>query len=142
MYDDLGWETLIAGGLFKFGNGPQVSVWNANNHQVTILTLELALEALFRYMREQNDYGVAEFDIFDGANQVGSGRLTRGMEKRDNVDGEDDDDNDDDDIDGAGEDDIVAETNEVERRADGPTRVDIFGTKWYILIGVTAQMVD
>ena len=72
---DLGWQALIAGGLFTWGNGPQVAVWNANNHQVTILTLQLALEAVWGYMRENNNYVVAEFSVFDGANQVGEGYL-------------------------------------------------------------------
>lgn len=80
MEDDLGWDALIAGGLFHYGTDPQVLVWNANNHQVTVMTLQLALEAVFGYMRQTFNYGFAQFDVFDGANQVGAGYLLRDVD--------------------------------------------------------------
>lgn len=72
---ELGWSGVLHGGVFEFGDGPQVVMRNANNHQLTVQTLELALEAVFWYMRETFNYGVAEFSIFDGQNQVGEGYL-------------------------------------------------------------------
>lgn len=125
MADDLlGWNALIRGGRFKFGNGPQIVVQNTNNHQVTILTLQLTLEAVFRYMRETWDYGVGNFEIFDGANMVGEGYLVTHVERPRGA------------IDSAG-------THEMGRRENnGPHRVNVYGTDLYILIGITTQVVD
>ena len=54
--------------------GLLISIWNANNHQVTWGVAQAALEALGDYM-EQNGYGSVIFQIYDGANQVGRGSI-------------------------------------------------------------------
>lgn len=126
---DLGWTGLITGGMFRYGNGPQVAMWNANNHQLTIWTLQVALEAVFRYMRTTFDYGVAEFEIFDGANQVGKGYLITHSERRRDAHSHSAAD-----ADGA---------KELQRRAgDEAHRVNMGGTNRYILIGLTSQVFD
>lgn len=59
---------------FPSDEGLEVSIWNANNHQVTWGVLESALEALGDWM-EQYGYGSVIFQIYDGSNQVGRGSI-------------------------------------------------------------------
>lgn len=52
-------------------------IWaNANNHQLTYGVLQNALEALRSWMIFFNACGIIEYDIFDGGNQVGTGRCS------------------------------------------------------------------
>ena len=53
----------------------QLSVRNANNHQITYRVLNAAIEALDEYMTA-NGYGlVTALTIFDGSNEVATGTL-------------------------------------------------------------------
>lgn len=73
--EEIGYDRLIPGGMFSRGNSPKFTVWNANNHQVTWNTLHDALVALLNFL-EDNNYGSADFAIYDDKNKVGEGVLT------------------------------------------------------------------
>lgn len=66
----------IEHGLFDWqGNeGFTLQVWNTNNHKTTYGVLGVAIQALQRWVNS-NDYMKVDFDIYDGANKVGRGRL-------------------------------------------------------------------
>lgn len=70
-----GCETLLKGGLFSEGTSPKFTVWNANNHQVTWITLESTIKAVINYFQD-HDIGSADFWIYDGQNKVGEGVIS------------------------------------------------------------------
>ena len=61
-------------GSFKWNGvgGIQIAIVNANNHQLTFGVVGSVLVGLEGCM-ERNGYAEADFDVFDGANQVGTG---------------------------------------------------------------------
>ncbi|MCJ1305323.1 hypothetical protein MMC08_008137 [Hypocenomyce scalaris] len=73
-------DSLITEGVFSF-LGPAADgsaacalhVWNANNHQISWGVLLAATRALWDYMYNTGSFGGADFEIFDGGNQVGLG---------------------------------------------------------------------
>ena len=66
-------DTVISNGLFNWEyQGLSLMVWNANNHQTTWGVLGAAIEAIVGHMN-QNNFGGASFNIFDGSNEVGEG---------------------------------------------------------------------
>lgn len=66
----------LAGGTFTWVEEPlSIEVINANNHQTTWGVLGEALVALHDYMTVKNHVGAAEFTIFDGGTEVGSGAV-------------------------------------------------------------------
>lgn len=73
--EEIGYERLIPGGMFSRGKSPKLTVWNANNHQVTWNTLHDTLLALLKFL-EDNNYGSADFAVYDDKNKVGEGVLT------------------------------------------------------------------
>lgn len=52
-----------------------IDVRNANNHQCTYGVVHSAVTALMDYMLTENDYGLMDFEVWDGDNQVGVGSL-------------------------------------------------------------------
>lgn len=69
-------DGLLAGGRFTWVDGPvSIEVINANNHQTTWRVLGEALVALHDYMTVKNLVGAAEFTIFNGGTEVGSGTV-------------------------------------------------------------------
>lgn len=79
IYDQLlahGDGVMPAGTFERYPSdqGLLISIWNANNHQVTWGVAQAALEALGDYM-EQYGYGSVIFHIYDGPNQVGRGSI-------------------------------------------------------------------
>ena len=59
---------------FPSDEGLEITITNANNHQVTWGVLQSALEALGDWM-DQFGYGSVVFQIYDGPNQVGRGSI-------------------------------------------------------------------
>lgn len=67
--------TLLSGAFsFELQQCALISVWNANNHQTTWGVLRKSIVALADYL-EVSGYTEVTFNIYDGKNQVGSGRL-------------------------------------------------------------------
>ena len=66
----------IAGGRFDWPGSESLvlSAWNANNHQLTYGVLSAALQALQEWTWGEG-FGTLAFDIYDGQNQVGQGKL-------------------------------------------------------------------
>lgn len=66
----------IADGFFTWrgDRGVTLQVWNNNNHQTTYGVLGVVIHALQWWMGS-NDFMALTFDIYDGANQVGSGEV-------------------------------------------------------------------
>ena len=52
-------------------------VWKANNHQTTYGVLRCALTCVVLWMRE-HEMSTANFNIYDGANQVGNAAIQQG----------------------------------------------------------------
>ena len=69
-------DGVVLGGVFNFEvkDCALLSIWNANNHQTTWGVLRAAILVLADYM-EKEGYGEVIFNIYDGKNQVGSGRI-------------------------------------------------------------------
>lgn len=75
-------DGLVPTGVFSF-YGPAVGghmgcslhVWNTNNHQITWGVLGAALNALWEYMYANARHGGADFEIYDGPNQVALGAI-------------------------------------------------------------------
>ncbi|MCJ1302716.1 hypothetical protein MMC08_005520 [Hypocenomyce scalaris] len=59
-------------GYVQTGGSVELTVWNANNHQITWGVLSAAVEAMEAFMI-QYGFGEATFSIYDGANEVGEG---------------------------------------------------------------------
>lgn len=67
----------VAGNNFAIAAGSMGLIWaNANNHQLTYGVLQNALEALRSWMIFFKACGIIEYVIFDGGNQVGTGRCS------------------------------------------------------------------
>lgn len=77
MHDGVIPAAQAVGGVWQWNVhlGLALQTWNANNHQMTWGVLGAALLALQQYM-EAIGYGTVTFDVMDGANWVGSGRLS------------------------------------------------------------------
>ena len=67
-------DGIMPGGYFNWMgiSGVALEAMNANNHQTTWGVLGAAINALLGYM-EANGFRQAQFDIYDGENQVGVG---------------------------------------------------------------------
>ena len=69
-------DKVIPTGVFNFaGYGANWYSANANNHQQTWGVLASAITALVDLMHAYGEFGYAQFQIFDGGNQVGQGSL-------------------------------------------------------------------
>ena len=67
----------IQQGFFEMHAGDMVFMaLNAGNHQLTWGVLKAAIDGLNDYFTVTGDWGDAEFDIYDGDNQVGQGILS------------------------------------------------------------------
>ena len=64
-----------AGTTFETEEGLIMVVSNANNHQMTWGVLKSALAALDDFINSNGGFVSASFDIFDGQNQVGTGKI-------------------------------------------------------------------
>lgn len=72
---NVGDGTLLSGAFsFELQECALISIWNANNHQTTWSVLRASIVALADYL-EVSGYREVTFNIYDGKNQVGSGRL-------------------------------------------------------------------
>ena len=63
------------GTTFESMEGLVMAVSNANNHQLTWGVLKSALAALDDFINQNGGFVSATFDIFDGQNQVGTGKI-------------------------------------------------------------------
>ena len=70
---EFGEHALVRQGFFAWGNSPRVTMWNANNHQMTNQVVAYAINGVMRYCHENSKYGAVDFQIFDGDNKVGEG---------------------------------------------------------------------
>lgn len=69
-------DGLIPHGAFDFqARGFSWYAVNMNNHQMTFGVVGAAIDALITFMLNYSSYGKAQFSIFDGENQVGTGTL-------------------------------------------------------------------
>ena len=67
---------VIPTGVFSFvAFNAQLFTANANNHQQTWGVLAGAIMALASFMDSYGEFGYANFQIFDGGNQVGEGSV-------------------------------------------------------------------
>lgn len=60
---------------FQTQEGMVMNVANANNHQMTWGVLKSAMVVLDDFIKENGGFASATFDIFDGKNQVGTGKI-------------------------------------------------------------------
>lgn len=63
------------GTSFHTREGLVLSVANANNHQMTWGVFTTAMQALDDFIRENGGFVSATFDVFDGRNQVATGKI-------------------------------------------------------------------
>lgn len=57
-------------------NGLDLFAWDADNHQLTWGVLREACMALFDYMRRNDDFGSARFEVYDGNHKVAEGMIS------------------------------------------------------------------
>lgn len=67
--------TSAVGTSFHTQEGLTLEVTNANNHQMTWGVFSSAMEALDDFIRENGGFASATFDVYDGQNQVGTGKI-------------------------------------------------------------------
>ena len=67
--------TSATGTTFRTEEGMTLAVANANNHQMTWGVLQSVLAVLEDFINENGGFVSATFDIFDGRNQVGTGKI-------------------------------------------------------------------
>lgn len=60
---------------FHSEEGLTLAVANANNHQMTWGVFSVALELLDNFIRENGGFASATFDVYDGRNQVATGKI-------------------------------------------------------------------
>lgn len=77
-------DGLVPAGVFSFFGssvhghmGCALHVWNSNNHQFSWGVLGAALRALWEYMNANARYGGADFEVYDGVNEVALGVIGR-----------------------------------------------------------------
>ena len=76
----LGDVTVPNGCLTATSNGVRWMSVNQNNHQQTLGVVGGAIKAVTNFMTTAGQFGWASFEIYDGVNQVGIGRLFREWE--------------------------------------------------------------
>ena len=68
----------VLGGCFQWiANGVQWISINSNNHQQTYNVALAAIKAVQAFMASSGQFGFANFQIYDGENQVGVGQVSR-----------------------------------------------------------------